>query len=123
MTLPILPERDPVEYVPEGMREIEVGMKVRWRISGECEYRCGDCGDDLHLCGPRGEGVITSIFELPFDGFEPPTRCKTPATGCGGFSVGHEGHRFFVATDRDDRYLGFCAARWELVIEEETERN
>ena len=59
---PIQQEQNPESYVPDGMPELKVGMRVRWRISSECDWKCDGCEVSFHAhCQPEGRGVIALL--------------------------------------------------------------
>jgi len=57
----IKPDLSPT-YIPKGMPTFKVGMRVRVRLSGECEFKCPGCGLDWHLhIEQGGAGVVKRI--------------------------------------------------------------
>lgn len=102
-------------YVPDGMPELKVGMKVRWRISSECDYKCGKCKNDGHFphqcsqCSNRTQGEITGLHD-PCKG-RIMECCKGPAESW-------ESHHYFIRVhdlDADLPCEGFWAAAAELI--------
>lgn len=117
---PIEQEVNPEDYRPDGMPKWKVGMRVRWRISGECGYRCERCGMEAHAgqcpsCLKATTGVISSI-----DNKDEERLC---GDDCTGFTVGHKSHDIFIRihdAKRGSYCIGFWAAASELIPLEPT---
>ena len=107
---PIEQEQNPELWVPDGMPEFKVGDKVRWRISPECPYKCGECGEDFHhtadLSGKAG--TIGRIH----DSLQGTIHRRGP---CYGLSIGHEGHIYGIDMPDGPPPIGFWAAASELI--------
>lgn len=111
MTQRIEPERSPeVWEPPELVARLTVGTRVRWRISAECGYRCGGCGEDFHYRGPHGEGVIVglAVDQKRVGHFQ--------GTGGCGARTSMQGHFYGVVVNPDapDDKRGFWASASEL---------
>ena len=107
-------------WVPAGMPELKVGMKVRWRISSECPYKCEKCGADMHVhktcddCQNEDTGIITDIL-INYQRYHNSDICR-------GACIDTTEHDYFIGlhTGRDDnRYRGFWAAASELILIED----
>lgn len=98
------------EYRPEGLREPQVGDKVRYRISPECPYRCTGCGKDLHHFGPMGEGVIEQI------GVAGTMRHTSRSGGCGKVNANQRHHYGVVIEPEAAVFRGFWACLAELEV-------
>ena len=108
MTHPkIQPQQNPELWKPAGMPEWKVGMRVRWRISSECDWSCGQCGRDWHEWHPsEGEGVLRRILD---------TRISYFCHNCGS-DFAYKGHVFCVDRDGYPHTEGFWAAASELIL-------
>ncbi len=114
MTHPIQQQQNPEPWVPEGMPEWKVGMRVRWRISSECGFKCLGCGISPHSLHPdTGEGIIDSIVP---DGHH--LFCEVHGiSNCGTVMIAR-GHTYEISalSDKDLTVVGFWAAASELVL-------
>ncbi len=116
---PIQQEQNPEPYRPEGMPKLEVGMRVRWRISPECPYKCDKCGTDFHgpmqcaECADATDGVITAIKTS----FGDMTHRRWLGSDCDGGTVFNRTHPYFIELhDVWDTCRGFWAAASELQV-------
>ena len=120
---PILPEVNPQNYKPSKMQELTVGVRVRWRISGECGYKCSKCEADFHapwngcaICTGIFEGIILQIHPDS----RPGPRFHTNEDDCGAASVNQETHIYFIEThelrNNPLYHRGFWAAAAELIV-------
>lgn len=113
MTHPeIQQEQHPEPYVPEGMPEFKVGMRVQWRISPECGWKCRECDENWHCdYPPEGEGIINHIWNSS-NGIECSTCYAVKFTK-------EEGHVYGIAVQESPpdhpEYHGFWAAAAELI--------
>ena len=101
--------KDTDPWIPSGMPEFKVGMRVRWRISPECGWKCSGCGTGLHAHVPStGEGLLARIkddLNIMCD--------KTDIHSCRTLSH-NENHNYAVRFGDGDAE-GFWAAASELV--------
>jgi len=109
-------------YVPENMPKLEVGMRVQWRISSECDYRCGKCGTDFHSttqcaeCSDAAEGIIRVIRSRVTINHSP-----WLGSSCDGKTSGETSHTYFIDVhSKWDACEGFWAAAAELIPLEPT---
>lgn len=120
---PIQQEQNPEPWVPEGMPEFKMGVTVRWRISPECEFRCEDCGTDMHMEGRTGIGKITALNDYEKLLCLEECSCSN-ITGCGGF-IPITTHIYFIEVrpclEHDDDGHGFWATASELILVEDDE--
>lgn len=58
---PIEQMQGDVELWDSGRPVPKVNDWVRWHSSLECPYRCPECGRDLHIQGPVGEGRVVTV--------------------------------------------------------------
>ena len=112
---PIQQEQNPEDYRPEGMPKLEVGMRVRWRISPECGLKCTGCKEDSHIrFGLSGEGELVYIVGVNIEGVEfvhdRPGQCGS-VTPLMSHTYG-----VFVNPDAEPGNRGFWAAASELQV-------
>lgn len=55
---PIQPQQNPTEWVPDGMPEFKVGMRVQVNLRGECERACSLCGHLSRHLSTEGNGTV-----------------------------------------------------------------
>ncbi len=114
MNPPIQQEQNPEPYRPEGMPKLEVGMRVRWRISPECGFKCPDCAMDWHGYPSGGTGSVGNVID---DGWE--MKCSMLEDGgCGRSYKNRHSHNFFIRADEPILQMeddGFWAAASELI--------
>lgn len=104
-------------YVPENMPKLEVGMRVRWRFSSECPYRCEKCGMEMHhhlKCDScQDETWATGVITFIGNYIQRSHALKT----CMGRCIGTAYHDYFITIHKrgDGRDVGFWAAASELI--------
>lgn len=94
-------------WIPDKLRErLVVGARVRFRVSGECPYKCDSCGMDSHLHGREGDGVIAPESLLArYDDLRTCSRCNAHD------SIRAQSHIYAINVTGDS---GFWAAAIEL---------
>ncbi len=111
---PIEQEQGAVAYEFSGQPKLEVGMRVRWRISGECGFKCPKCDLNWHLnAGSTGTGTIIRVSNSRG------LFCGANGKGCGLRTSGYQGHHYGIQKNDDDP--GFWAAASELMVVETEE--
>ena len=95
-------------YIPEGMPELKVGMRVHVKVSGECSLECTACDSKSNHYGEMGEGTVRgNVWDRP--------PFSITCGGCGSERDSREfgqstGHIYGVRLDKTGDISSFTAS-------------